>query len=263
LPGATGIYLSEATGCPRKATLRLLKYPAAALSAQSRVNITSGMKGEEKVALVLEAAGWSVHRQAPIQTRFGNGKIDLLAQETPRFTADPVGREVIVEVKTSTLGALNWLPRAEHVDQALLYQGYTALRRLGLADERAPALVGEVVTNTEGVFLPTEVVYLLRADHSDAATGDAVDKEQIVAFPVPWDRARWLHLIGQLELIDAHKRRGVPVPLDLAGERDPGTAPCAYPHTGRCVFWEHCWGQGLVQTAIPGTEPQVEELVEI
>jgi CRISPR/Cas system-associated exonuclease Cas4 (RecB family) len=221
LPGATGIYLSAATGCPRKESLRLLKYTAAPFSAQSKSNMAIGVKSEEKPALVLEAAGWRLKRQEPVQTKYGNGRIDILGYP-------PSGEEVIIEIKTSTLGSLNYLPRREHLDQTILYMGF-------LHEESPTVPLGELI-------------YILRSEQNGE------HKEQIKVFVVEWDRLRFEYLIERLELIDSHVKNGEPVPLEMCKDVAPDKAPCSYPNTGKCVYFEHCWG---------GVQLPTQELLEI
>lgn len=221
LPDATGIYLSEATGCPRKASLRLLKYPAAPISKNRQVAMSSGIKGEEKIALVLEAMGWDIERQYPVQTRYGNGRIDVLAHlNADNSTHVDYHNTLIVEIKTSLLSRLKWLPQKDHTDQCLLYMGF-----MRAVFEDADSILGEVV-------------YLLKESHD--ARNDS--NEKIVAFPVEWDGERFDYLIGQLDLIDEHVRKRVPVPLELAGSVTPEKPPCAYPNAGQCQYWANCWG---------------------
>lgn len=232
LPDATGIYLSEATGCPRKASLRLLRYPAAPISKNRQVAMSSGIKGEEKIALVLEAMGWDIERQYPVQTKYGNGRIDVLAHlgANPFIINNPT-QKLVVEIKTSLLSRLKWLPQRDHVDQCLLYMGFM-----------------KVVFEND---ILGEVVYLLRESHD--ATTDA--NEKIACFPVEWDGERFDYLIGQLDLIDEHVRRREPVPLELVSGVQPDKPPCAYPNAGQCQYWSNCWGR---------TQPtDTHELVEI
>lgn len=232
MDGAVGIYLSEATGCPRKASLRLLKYPAAKRNQYSYQAMASGIKGEEKVALVLEACGWKVRRQEPLVTKYGNGRIDLLV-DLDDTTSDLYHTPLmVIEIKTSTLDRLKWLPQKDHVEQCLLYMG---------------------VIHHQTAFPPPlgEVVYLLKQAHD--ATDD--QQEKIATFPVAWDEQRFEYLIGQLDLIDTHVRQRTPVPLELAGDVRPDKPPCAYPRAGQCQFWQHCWGQTQVETS--------DEMVEI
>lgn len=218
LPGSTGIYLSEATGCPRKASLRILKYPASKKSDFSQAAMLSGIKGEEKVILVLEAVGWNVERQHTLQTKYGNGKIDVLAdvRDSPSLEEEYVDRPVVVEIKTSTIDRQKWLPQRDHMDQCLLYMG----------------LIGE----QDGVIPFGEVAYLLKSDHEK--DGD----EKFISYPVEWDEARYKYLIGQLDLIDGHVRQGIPVPLELVQPKEQDKPPCNYPKTGKCVYWQVCWG---------------------
>lgn len=222
LPQSAHIYLSEATGCERKATLRLLRYPAAEHSYQSQLNIRGGLTGEEKVAVVLEAEGCTVVRQVGVQTEYGNGKIDLLVY-APSSTHEEDG--VIVEVKTSTVDKAPWLPRREHVDQVLLYQAFYQSVRL-TPDVRTWQV------------LPAELVYLLRTLDADGQVVEGGDKLQ--TYPVAWDAERFLGLEARLRAIRDGVQAGEPLPIPPT--YTPGSPPCAFPHTGRCVYWAHCWG---------------------
>jgi hypothetical protein len=219
LPGSTGIYLSEATGCPRKASLRLLKYTAAKHSQYSQTAMLSGIKGEEKIILMLEAAGWNVTRQYTLQTRWGNGKIDALvdARDSASLADIYVDRPIVVEIKTYS-GDIKWLPRREHVDQCLLYMGL-----LMLEDGQVPF---------------GEVTYLLKKSHD---ADDDKENDKIASYPVAWNSERFRYLTHQLDLIDDHVKRGEPVPLSLAGEKSADKPPCQYPHAGKCVYFRHCW----------------------
>jgi hypothetical protein len=216
LPGSTGIYLSEATGCPRKASLRILRYKSAPFSAQSQVNMASGIKGEEKIALVLEARGWSLERQYPLQTKYGNGRIDILA-DIREWDAEYRDKPLILEIKTTTLATLPHLPRAYHVDQCLLYMGF--------------------MRQDTGIVPLGEVTYLLKQEHSKS---DGVEK--VTSFPVEWNPERFAYLISQLDLIDSHVRQNIPVPIELAGLVAPDKPPCLYPNNGKCGYFAHCWG---------------------
>lgn len=220
LPGATGIYLSEATGCPRKASLRILKYPAARKSEAQQQAMASGIKGEEKVILVLEAMGWRITRQYTLQTRWGNGKIDALvdARDSVSLGDLYIDRPIVVEVKTTTLDQQKWLPKLDHKDQCLLYMGLLAAE-----DHQIPF---------------GEVTYLLKPRHDDNDS----EKEKIVSYPIAYDQERFLWLISQLDLIDSHVRQKKPVPLELAGYKSPDKVPCQYPNGSRCGYWQICYG---------------------
>jgi hypothetical protein len=231
LPGSTGIFLSEATGCPRKASLRLLKYTAAKGNEFSQTAMLGGIKGEEKVILILEAAGWDVTRQYTLQTRWGNGKIDALIDARDGVSSAPmdlyVDRPIVVEIKTYS-GDIKWLPRREHVDQCLLYMGLLHL------EDNGPVPFGEVT-------------YLLKKAHDDDKEND-----KIASYPVEWNPERFQYLTHQLDLIDDHVKRGEPVPLTLAGEKSADKPPCQYPNAGRCVYYHHCYGAGTRQLVASG-----------
>lgn len=239
LPGATGIYLSEATGCPRKASLRLLKYTASARTQFSRQAMDSGIRGEEKIILVLEAVGWNVERQYPLQTKWGNGKIDALvdARDSAALGDFYLDRPIVVEIKTSTLDQLKNLPWESHTDQCLLYMGLVAYEDYGRPSSKD--------NPTFESFIPFgEVTYLLKRSHDDN-TGVG---EKVVSFPVPWNEARFKYLTDKLDLIQDHVKRGIPVPIQLAGEVSKDRPPCQYPNAGKCSFFHHCYGNGNMQT---------------
>lgn len=226
LPGANRIYLSEATGCPRKASLRLLKYPASQRSQFSQQAMASGLRGEEKVILMLEAAGWDVNRQHPVQTKWGNGKIDAYC--IPDYD-DLLDRPLVVEIKTSKLDMVQRLPWPDHKDQCLLYMGLMANYHVYLENSTDLDFNGAIPFG--------EVTYLLKQDHSDDNS-----EERITSYPIQWDAARFQYLIGQLDLIDTHVRKGEPVPLELAGKKAKDRIPCVYPNAGKCAYWNVCYG---------------------
>lgn len=192
--------------------------------------MAAGIKGEEKICLVLEAQGWEIQRQYPLQTKYGNGRIDVLARigdsaSIPRLNIDDL--PLVIEIKTTTIDQLKWLPRVDHVDQCLLYMGIIA----GYLDDGPPLTVPF-----------GEVTYLLKKDHEN-------DKEdKITSYPIEWNIERFRYLAAKLELIDSHVRKREPVPLDMCEKTDPAKPPCAYPNAGKCVYWDHCHGKVLTTT---------------
>lgn len=208
-PGAVGIYLSAATGCPRRESFRLLKYPAERTSADKQAIFDIGIRSEEKIALVLAGAGWKIERQYPLQTGWGNGRIDILAY--------PPGldRELIIEIKSTKLDQLKWLPRKEHVQQCLLYMGEWA--------QTHPMPLGEVV-------------YVLRAENGGT--------EKVTAYPVEWNADEFKRLMDKLNLIEQYVKDGEPVPIEMCGDVKSDKPPCKYSENNRCQYWLHCWGNG-------------------
>lgn len=231
LPGANRIYLSEATGCPRKASLRLLKYPASQRSQFSQQAMASGLRGEEKILLLLEAAGFDVQRQYPVQTKWGNGKIDAFCNPIESASTEGLylDRPLVVEIKTSKIDHVNRLPWEDHKDQCLLYMGLIA----GYHDY----LISSTDRDFNGQIPYGEVTYVLKKEHTDD-----VSEEKITSYPVEWNAARFQYLINKLDLIDTWVRQRKPVPMELAGKRDKDRIPCQYPNAGKCAYWNVCYG---------------------
>lgn len=221
LDGSNRIYLSAITGCPRKETLRILGYKRTDHSAASLVNMQSGIKGEEKVAVVLEANGYQVTRQYVVQTIYGNGQADIYA------THSTLEHPLIVEVKTSTFSRMQYLPQRDHLDQALLYIGFLKLPR-------------------------AELVYLLKQSHDDAS-GD----EKIVSYVVEHDEIRFNELVTILDAVDLAVKLRQPLPVP--SEYESNKSPCEYPGTGRCVYWENCYGMTAVRLE---NKPMIESTQE-
>jgi hypothetical protein len=201
LPGAVGVVLSDAVVCARRASLRALRVPAAAPSAAALASMQAGVQAEERLALLLEAHGWHLARQVPVQTPYGNGRIDLVVHQPHRL---------LLEIKTVALTSLPYLPRPEHVDQLLLYMGYYP------AD-----------TPWEG-----ELVYWLRSE---------TQPDQLKAFAVAWDAARFAQLTDRLALIAQYVQQEQAVPLTACPEMQAHRPPCRYSAANRCAYWAHCW----------------------
>jgi hypothetical protein len=232
-PAGGRVYLSEATGCGRKATLRLLRFQATPFSGQSNANIARGLHDEEIIALIYEAHGYRVTRQAPVITPYGNGKIDVLVQERQREGTSIA--PVIVEAKSATSEQQRWLPREHHVAQALLYLGFYVPEG---GDIVHPTAVAHQLGYT------AEVAYYLN------------DIEQVIAYAVEWDPEAFAHLERALAKIDTAHRAGVPLPVP--GNYADNKPPCEFPNTGRCQYWEHCWGTRAVTPE--QADPDAEQL---
>jgi hypothetical protein len=168
-----------------------------------------GVKNEEKIALVLAGAGWHIERQYPLQTKYGNGRIDILAY--PPGTAF----ELVIEIKSTKLDQLKWLPRKEHVQQCLLYMGIRA--------QTHPMPLGEVV-------------YILRSENSGP--------EKVTAYTVEWDKEEFKRLLEKLDLIDTYVKESQPVPIEMCGDMKKDKPPCKYSENNHCQYWLHCYGDG-------------------
>jgi hypothetical protein len=169
-----------------------------------------GVRNEEKIALVLAGAGWHIERQYPIQTKYGNGRIDILAY--------PPGTpfELVIEIKSTKLERLKWLPQKEHIQQCLLYMGI-------LREQNFTSPIGEVV-------------YILRSENNGP--------EKVTAYTVEWDADEFKRLIDKLDLINEYIKTGEPVPISKCGDIRKDKPPCTYSENNRCQYFLHCYGDG-------------------
>lgn len=122
---STEIRLSEAGGCARRQTLRILGYPAAPHSERQLAIFSVGDLWEDWLAAIWQRRyPGQVERQVGVPTPFGTGHIDLwVAPE-----------RLIVECKTTREASRPYLPLAEHVSQVTLYLHYWGLERDAAAE---------------------------------------------------------------------------------------------------------------------------------
>lgn len=214
------IYLSEAGGCARRTTLRLLKYPQAPASDAQRASWGRGLLWESYLTLLWSA--WHpkrVARQALVQTPYGNGKIDIFVNyDLPM--ADPGSGELptlhphIVEVKTKEAKAKPWLPTEEHLNQLTMYLHFYNNISIDGAAYVGPRPTGELVYGI-------------------------VDTNEVLSFAVAYDAERAARLIAWLDSVQqaVWKRAPLLVPSEYA----PDKFPCGG-ESWACNYAAHCWG---------------------
>ena len=112
----------------------------------------------------------------------------------------------LVESKSTTEKSLKRLPMEHHVDQVTMYLHFWGRAHNATA----------------------EIAYRIKE------TG------QILSFPVEYDERRALNLIANLVEVQGAiemTQEPLPIPEDYTAF----SFPCAWA-TGRCPFWQHCWG---------------------
>jgi len=205
------LHLSQAGGCARKETLRLLGYPAEPTPSTMQERWDQGKFWEEFVAALWQAEyGSEIMRQVPLETDYGIGYIDVLRIQTgTRLDDDPVSGYHIIEIKTTTSDKRNWLPDKGYIDQLMLYGHF----------------FGEHHTN-----VTLELVYFV------------MDTREILSYPVEMDRERVGVLLSWLHMVQFAVQDKDPLPVQ-AGYR-PNKFPCSWLTAkvpGHCAFYDHCW----------------------
>ena len=112
----------------------------------------------------------------------------------------------LVESKSTTEKSLKRLTMEHHIDQVTMYLHFWGLAHGGTA----------------------EIAYRVKE------TG------QVLSFPVEYDERRALNLIANLVEVEGAiemTQEPLPIPEDYTAF----SFPCAWA-TGRCPFWQHCWG---------------------
>ncbi|BDG61893.1 PD-(D/E)XK nuclease family protein [Caldinitratiruptor microaerophilus] len=119
------IRLSEAGGCPRKQTLRILGYPAEEVTDRQLGIFEAGDYWEDYLFHT-----WSelyprrVRRQVPVRTPYGVGHIDLWVAPERH----------IVECKTTQAKSRDYLPMDQHLAQVQMYLHFWGRHRSATAE---------------------------------------------------------------------------------------------------------------------------------
>lgn len=223
------IRISELGGCLRKATLRILDYPADSPTEQQLAIFAAGDAGEARVVrLWMDRFPRQCRRQVPVSwslpdgTR-GTGHIDLWVSPLRR----------IVESKTTKAASRPYLPLPEHVLQVTGYLHWWGI---------------------EHGAREAEIAYLIKE------TGE------IVSFIIPYDPERARELVDRAMTIAAAVRAGEPLPIPA--DHVPSRFPCSWTtqdgQTAFCPFWRTCWGETAPEEEKPAREaaPEAPQLAD-
>lgn len=225
------IYLSEAGGCERKSTLRLLRFPQDQPTDAQRASWARGLLWESYLTLLW--AAWypkRTARQANVRTPYGNGKIDLFvnydAPDSLRAcAAEPTAVEYIMgcqqrgeyphilEIKTKEAKAKPFLPDPAHVNQTLMYMHFYECIEINGVQYKGPRPTGELAYGI-------------------------IDTNEVLSFPVEYDAERANELEAWLQRVQ--QATWARTPLPIPGDYAPDHYPCGG-ESWRCNFARHCW----------------------